>query len=315
MTSENQKEKIDDMIIDNQKNEMNLQPGQQIKNNKFLLRCSFCFKANDDLMKCKYCYELFCKDHIEARTPSDFLRIKGGHSCKEYTEILKNQQQIEQPNENKENNIPFMTIETSGRIKDKKRSLLITTSLIIIIVCLLVVSVGGYILLNKELSNLTDEKRYLESELFLTNNDLEDTRTQLNLTNIQLEEINANLQDNITKNNFLQEGDRYNLHDPLFSDVTEFISSDTSSDIKTEIVNAKEQGIRCALVEVRMTSSSSGVYQLIGFNTTDNEMVYYEPETDYRVFLIIGRSYVDCVQGSPYYTTFDDTITDILVIW
>ena len=285
------------------------------ENRSISTKCSFCYKKTDDLIGCKYCSELFCKDHLEAKTPSDFLRTKGGHSCKEYAEVQKSKQETEPLIENKEENIPYMSIDTNEPNKDKKRSLIVTASLLIIFILLVVASVGGYLILKQQYSNFTDEKRYLESELFLTNNDIEDAGSQLNITTEQLGEINSNLQNNITKNNLQKTGDKYNLHDPLSNDVTQFIENDKSSDIKTEIENAKEQGIRCALVEVRMTSASGGLYQLIGFNTIDEGMVYYEPVTDYRVFLIIGRSYVDCVQGSPYSTSFDDTVTDILVIW
>ena len=62
---------------------------------------------------------------------------------------------------------------------------------------------------------------------------------------------------------------------------------------------------------------SRGVYYLVGFNTVDEGMVYYEATTDYRVFPEIDKKYVDCVEGNPYASSLitNDEIIDILIIW
>jgi len=109
--------------------------------------------------------------------------------------------------------------------------------------------------------------------------------------------------------------------------VVNFIKSDDSKTIEALIEKAKKQGLRCAYVEVEIVgsprvvllgeTSPSEYYPVVGFNTIDKGMVYFEPVTDYRVFPEIGKKYVDCVEGKPYLPPIlvNDTITDILIIW
>jgi hypothetical protein len=113
----------------------------------------------------------------------------------------------------------------------------------------------------------------------------------------------------------LQQGDIYTLHDPIYEEVTSFIENDTSSNVNNMINLVKQQGLRCAFVQVVMTDDLY-VYELIGFYTIDKGMTYFESNSDYQVKPEIGKKYVDCVIGHPYkMNTFNDTIVDILVIW
>jgi hypothetical protein len=287
--------------------------------------CHYCGKELTDILPfiCRHCKEYYCIEHFipEKHNCLVFNPPKWGDQPiktvvpEEQIPQTTIEPEVTQTFENGQKYIPKTTTDTEKSDGDNKRSLKLTVSLIIIIILLTITSIGGYLILKQNYSNLIDEKRFLESELFLDKGDITNTRLQLNLSAVQLEKINVSLQDNISKINLQKTGDEYNLHDPLFSDVTQFITNDKSSNILQEIENAKEQGIHCAYIIVRMVSSYHGGQELIGFNTTDKEMVYFVPVEDYRVFPIIGYSYVDCVQGSPYYSTVDDTITDILVIW
>ncbi len=290
-------------------------PKEKFAKTKIVYKCSFCSYTTQHLTRCKYCGDLFCENHIEPKTLHESLRTKGGHPCKEFTEIQKSQQQKQLISEKDEANIPYMAIEPEKHEKNNKHSFKINFSLVIIIILLTIALTGSYYILQQNFSNLTEEKSYLENELFLTDNDIKNTDLQLNLSTTQLEKINADLQDNISKTSLLKTGDNYSLHDPLFNDVIKFIEDDKSRDLLIEIDNSKEQGIQCFYIIVRLADSSSSVYDLIGFNTTDKGMIYFEPETDYRVYPKIGKSYVACVEGKPYYTTFDDTIKEILTIW
>ena len=58
----------------------------------------------------------------------------------------------------------------------------------------------------------------------------------------------------------------------------------------------------------------SAMIPIIGFKTVDNYMVYYECQTDYTVYPIVGKDYGACVGGIPYGFT-DEIITKIRVIW
>jgi len=65
---------------------------------EFVRKCSFCSVKSDDLKECDYCNELFCKAHLEPKTSHNFLRSNGGHSCKQFADQEKKEQQpISQP--------------------------------------------------------------------------------------------------------------------------------------------------------------------------------------------------------------------------
>lgn len=184
--------------------------------------------------------------------------------------------------------------------------------MVIGIIVILVFVFSCYYYLDNTYLGLKKEKQNIENDLFTIKDQIVNTSSYLNLSIAQSEQINTNLQENISKINLQKIGNKYSLHEPLFTDVTQFIANDKSIDIGLEIDIAKDKGIQCAYVEVLFRS---GEYVLIGFNTTDRGMVYFEPETDYQVFPIIGKKYVDCIEGDPYYSTSDDTITSILDIW
>jgi hypothetical protein len=65
-------------------------------NVKWINKCSFCSRTTDNLIACKYCLSSFCEEHSEPRTPHDFLRTKGGHSCKQFFEQEKEKQSKDQ---------------------------------------------------------------------------------------------------------------------------------------------------------------------------------------------------------------------------
>jgi competence protein ComGF len=225
------------------------------------------------------------------------------------------QSETEQKSEPEEKNNPETTTERRKPERGKNHLSKLTSSLIIITILLTITSVGATLMVQQNYSELTNEKLSLENELFITKEQIVNTSSSLNSSRPLLEQINTELQEMISFVNLQKIGDTYYLHDPLLNDVTQFIANDTSSDILLEIDNAKEQGVQCAYVIVQIVSASNGEYELIGFNTADNGMVYFEPKTDYRVFPITGNHYVDCVEGHPYSSTFDDTITSILAIW
>jgi len=283
--------------------------------------CCYCKKEIDDVLpfKCKHCNEYYCIDHF----------LPENHNCKYYNPPQWKSQPIKtvQPDNNyspsaiepeiqQTNEAEKYVFETTTKPKKRKNhSLRRNIALLIVIVIFSIVLVGGYLILKQNYSDIRDKKNRLESELSFTDGYISRTSSLLNSCNIELTQLNDNLHDNISKVNLLKMGNKYSLHDPIYDDVTSFIKSDKSNDLTTEIENAKNQGIQCAYVLIQLSASSEGVYILIGFNTTDKGMVYFEPETDYRVRPIIGYSYVECVEGRPYYSTDDDTIINILVVW
>ena len=157
----------------------------------------------------------------------------------------------------------------------------------------------------KEIDSKNEQVDLTKINIYNKQIEINSTNEQLNLKESQLEKNSSDLQQ-------LKSGDEYHLHDPIFKEVKEFIQRDYSTNELTLVENAKNQGIRCAYVLVY--AGSSGMYPLVGFNTLDKGMVYFEAKTDYRVTPEIGKSYTSCVVDNPYVPSVG-LITDILPIW
>jgi hypothetical protein len=156
-----------------------------------------------------------------------------------------------------------------------------------------------------EIDSKNEQIRLTKIHIDDKQNEINSTTEYLNLKESQLEKNGSELKQ-------LKSGDKYHLHNPIFKEVEEFILKDYSTNELASVENAKNQGIRCAYVLVYV--DSSGMYPLVGFNTLDKGMVYFETKTDYRVIPEIGKSYTSCVVGNPYASSVD-SITDILAIW
>jgi len=152
--------------------------------------------------------------------------------------------------------------------------------------------------------------KYLKTEIASRSSELDTKQSEFSAKAGYFNIIKAKYQENTSELNKLEIGDKYHLHDPIYEEVLNFIEQDDSS-LREMIDNAKNQGIRCAYV---LIYTGSGQYPIIGFNTIDNGMVYFEDGTDYQVIPEIGKTYTDCVVGNPYLPSYT-LITDILFIW
>jgi len=179
-----------------------------------------------------------------------------------------------------------------------------------------------------ELLGTRDELATLRSELESTKDYLSDVEAELQLAQDNLIDIEEELAD--TKARLAAvETDALHLHNPTFKEALDFLErdqTDANEYLEDEYVcshfaadvnnNAEKQGIRCALVDVRFSSSG---HAIIAFDTTDEGMVYFDPITDDRARPVIGKRYYRCVEPKPGYIyetpSFDDTIVDIVVIW
>jgi hypothetical protein len=128
----------------------------------------------------------------------------------------------------------------------------------------------------------------------------------------------------------LDTGSGYVLNDPTYAEAKAFILADltnlktntstyTSEDFARDVqLHALEHHIRCANIDVRFGNYGE---RIVGFNTTDRGMVYFEPQTDEEVILKIGKHYWrECViskWGAPYQdpTTYVDIVKDWVTIW
>jgi len=121
-------------------------------------------------------------------------------------------------------------------------------------------------------------------------------------------------------------GHGYTLRDPTYKEAVTFFRQDKTDE--NEFVedtygvyvcshfardicnNAEKNGFRCAFVSLRY---SDGGHSIIAFDTIDRGLIFFEPQFDDEVKLIMNQSYsqLNNYQNPDY----DDTIEDILVIW
>jgi len=124
-------------------------------------------------------------------------------------------------------------------------------------------------------------------------------------------------------------GHGYTLKDPTYEQAIKFIKEDKTD--QNEFVeetyicshfardicnNAESEGLRCAYVGLIYPE---GGHAIIAFNTTDEGLAYFDPQSDERVKAAVGKRFYQCIEPKPGYyyeePSHDDTIMDILVIW
>jgi len=124
-------------------------------------------------------------------------------------------------------------------------------------------------------------------------------------------------------------GHDYTIKDPTYKQVIKFLTEDRTdrnryvedtyvcNHFARDVCNKAEmEGIRCAYVGLVYRE---GGHAIIAFNTIDEGLAYFEPQSDERVEPVVGKRFYQCIEpGQGYYyekPTFDDTIMEILVIW
>jgi hypothetical protein len=184
-----------------------------------------------------------------------------------------------------------------------------------------------------ELNELTTE--YQENTNILASyyqNELDDISTQLEEMTKEFEYVNQSLQENLTQLENILSADTYEFYDPTYSEVAQFMENDNTNTLpydardfnclhfsRTFITNAKQLSMRCALIIINFEETNVS-HAIVGFNTTDQGMVYIEPQSDEWVEdLELGNDYwTDCVVSNGIYYHAeepDDTIREILIFW
>lgn len=117
---------------------------------------------------------------------------------------------------------------------------------------------------------------------------------------------------------------RVPMRNPTYRELKEFLASDktdtnlyipyeyVSFDFAVELNNSAEGGgIRAAVVTVVFPKKSHGI---VAFETTDEGLVFIEPQSDAEVDVVQGKSYWRSANGMTS-TYYDDTIVDIQILW
>jgi hypothetical protein len=174
-----------------------------------------------------------------------------------------------------------------------------------------------------QLTNVATELATMQAELSTVEIEL-NASTEIGES---LEAELLNLQANYER---LTTGYGYVLMDPGYQEMQDFLTQDMTSereyvegeyvcvDFATDVkANAARQGIRCAYVVIEYRGETG--HSIIAFDTTDEGLVFIEPQFDWEVEPESGERYYQCViPPSGYYMakpSYDDTITRIIVIW
>ena len=104
--------------------------------------------------------------------------------------------------------------------------------------------------------------------------------------------------------------------DRIRYDLDDFNCTDYSAAV---VNNAAAEGIRAAFVGVFYADEDAADHTIVAFDTVDRGLVYFEPQSDEKVNLTLGkRFYQSIVPRRGYYyerPSFDDTVVEIQVIW
>jgi hypothetical protein len=187
--------------------------------------------------------------------------------------------------------------------KQKRLKLLI--AILAIISIFFIYSIVNFISVENKFTTKNNELRSLENNYQTKNNTL-----QLLIQDIE----------------YLKKGNKSNLHDPTYEETINFIELDkTNENVFNDVTyncahfsrdvnnNAEEQGIRCAYVFILFRKGVS--HACIAFNTTDQGIIYFEPQEDLEVKLEKGKDYwTECLQSDENYAS-GSIVQDFIVYW
>lgn len=189
--------------------------------------------------------------------------------------------------------------------KQKKKVDIITIGMVSFVIVIMIVLAGLGLYANSIEKELSDVKWDLRNEIKnhnITNQELINTSQELQETYNKYIETIKDLEKANEQIDLYQEGNRYNLRDPTYSEMLSFLEEDKTNEnqydeenyicihfVRDVIINAKEQGIRAGAVYIYFESDNG--HAIIAFDTIDNGRIYIEPQTDEEVILVKGIQY------------------------
>ncbi len=167
-----------------------------------------------------------------------------------------------------------------------------------------------------ELTKAQAQIPILEQKLYSTKFELSGVESKLASSRLEL----TNLK---TENERLRAVPRYTLRDPTYKGMMDFLYADRTDlnryvrdvyDCKhfSRDVNnaAQEKGLRSAIVSVVFPGGTG--HLLVAFQTTDQGLVFIEPQSDRKMKVEKGLRYW---RDNGYYSDIDDTIVYMVIVW
>ncbi|MFW6056078.1 MAG: hypothetical protein ACOC9B_02045 [Chloroflexota bacterium] len=223
-----------------------------------------------------------------------------------------------------------------------------TNSLCVLVLLLMVVMVAGLVvgllLLWQQVAEGRAVLAYTEERATHAESDLEITRSRLAATEDdliaaeheldraeeQIEALDSAVANCEANTERMVEGYGYVLTDPTYDMVVDFLAADGtdsktydtyhynctdySADVKA---NAARAGIRCAYVNIYFPELMG--HSIVAFDTTDEGLIFIEPQSDAEVDLAVGDRYHESVRPEPrrFYSQpdYDDTVLRFNLVW
>jgi len=201
--------------------------------------------------------------------------------------------------------------------------------------------------LSESISEIEEQKIILEEEILKRDDEQSILNSDISVANNKYNNVQQRLNNVISDINYLKNSVHYELHDPTYSEMIDFLKSDLTNEkeyvgdgenlyvcrhFSQEINNNSEkQGIRCAYIGIIFSGDEP--HAILAFNTTDKGMIYYdssyysmynsitEHENGYywKINLEIGKDYyADCVTlpyGFYYPPDPDCIVVDFINYW
>jgi hypothetical protein len=258
-------------------------------------KCEHCGKEVALPYECSFCGRYFCIEH----------RLPENHNCPNLPARTPLEWKVEEKPVEKERKAPegeLHSVKESGEEPKPKGKM----KYLIPLFCILLILVG-YASYNLGYNNGSDAS-------FNTGYDL--GFQYGNLTGYDL-----GYDDGYLKGVIDGVGTGYNIRDPTYREMLDFIASDRTDeneysenytcfhftrDVKSHAFN---EGYRCGFVYVEFPNSA---HAIVCFNTTDYGLIFIEPQSDEIVTLTIGQPYWDRTKYQPDY---NDTIISFTIIW
>lgn len=204
-----------------------------------------------------------------------------------------------------------------------KKFIIMCIANIAIIISLVSISISKQSELTSTLTNLQEITQELNNENIIL-------RSEINKTNTDIEYKKHAIDSAISELQTRRSGKRYEPHDITYAESRVFIryqdqteqtqyDDETFSCINYALTvnnNAEEKGMRCGVVIIYFLYS--GPHAIVAFDTTDEGIVFFEPQTDEKVNLQEYKDYwSECVEPrwSYYYYAYSDMIVDYYEIF
>ena len=162
-----------------------------------------------------------------------------------------------------------------------------------------------------------------------SNKVLSSKSNNLDLLKEELRSTKDELNKTYNKTLIIQHENKTILHDPTYEEAHNFVLEDKTDENTYDYKNyncdhfsrdfnnnADRRGIRCAFVVLEMEGNYPS-HAIVAFKTTDEGMVYFEPQTDERVLPKIGSDYwKECIiseDTSSYPTGY--ILKEVILYW